>query len=89
MKPWYLTGVDAGLPALVVDAADQVGKLGRELGRLVDREAIAQRMEIGAQDLVGLAVVIGAQLPGDFVQPDVGLLDAALDDARLGHWATR
>jgi hypothetical protein len=31
-------------------------------------------------------VIVGAELSGDFVKPDMRLLDVALDDARLWHW---
>src|ERR1044072_9143046 len=75
----------AGIPALVIAAPDQLGELGGELRSLVDRKAISEGMQVGPQNSIGLLAIVGSQLVCPLVEPDVGLLDALLDDRDLGY----
>ena len=74
----------SGLPALVEDAANQQRQLSGELGRLLYGEAVAKHVQEPAQHPVRLVPVTGLQLGCDIVDPDVGLLDTALEDLQVG-----
>src|SRR2546423_7775228 len=49
-----LDGCPAGIPALVVEAANQHGKLSSQLDRLVDAEPVTQHVQHSSKHMVGL-----------------------------------
>src|SRR5579875_584024 len=73
----------AGVVALVVDAANQDRQLRRELRSLIDGEMVAQRVQEGAQDAVGVAAIAAVKLTGQLVQPDMRLLDGTINDVQV------
>jgi hypothetical protein len=56
----YFSGVLAG--TLVVDPADQLGQLCRQLGGLVHHQPIANRVQVRTQDPVCGLVIVGPKL---------------------------
>jgi hypothetical protein len=77
-------GGPAGVPALVEHPAQQVRELGGQLGRLVDRQPVAEQVEVGPQDPVGVAAVVGAEPLHQVLQPLVALLHAAVEGIQSG-----
>ena len=79
----------AGIPALVEDTANEDRQLCRERRHLVYWEMVAECMQERAQHPVGVMAILGGDLLGEIVEPDVGLLDAAVDDVyvRRAHRA--
>jgi hypothetical protein len=69
----------AGIPVLVEDPPHQERKLCGELRGLVDPEAVPQNVQETPQDAVGQLSVLGTELDGELVEPDVRLLAAAID----------
>ena len=55
-------------------------ELGSKLRHLLDREAVAKRMQGGAQREVGRVPVVPAQLLPQLVEPGVGLVNRRVED---------
>jgi hypothetical protein len=73
-----------GIPALVVEAADEHRELGSELGDFLDREAVAERMQRGSQRQVASVPVVPAQLLPELVEPGVGLMNRRVEGIETG-----
>jgi hypothetical protein len=67
----------AGVEPLVEHAAQQVRQLGRQLRRVVDRQAVAHDLQVAPQDPPGILMILGAELVGE------------LGDHSLVFWTVR
>jgi hypothetical protein len=72
-------GLMAGIEALVEDTPQEMGQLGGQLGCLVDRQSVAQHLEVGPQDAPRQRLISAIQLAREVLHPLVGLVCAVLN----------
>src|SRR5215831_1189894 len=73
----------ARVPLVVVETAHQERQLCAEMDRKPDLEAIAQRVQNGAQH-VPRDLSVGPELGHDLVEPDVGGLQGLVENVETG-----
>ena len=72
----------AGIPPLVEDAADEDRQLRGEVRGQIHWQMVSQAVQERPQHSIRLVAVLSPQLIGQIVDPNVGLLDAAIEDIK-------